>query len=89
MTTIACGVLLLGVFAYVFWPERHSARQPQKTRLEFLNEADRLSTAICATSILNIARASIPKKTMPQRAGLENEAAEVLAEIDMLEAQAR
>lgn len=38
MIYVACGVLLAAVFAYVFWPEKSSALQPQKTRLEFLAE---------------------------------------------------
>ena len=38
MSTIACGVLLLAIFAYVFWPERHVEEQIEKTRLDFLEE---------------------------------------------------
>ena len=38
MSTIACGVLLLTIFAFVFYPQRDTARQIPKTRLDFLRE---------------------------------------------------
>ncbi len=38
MSTIACGLLLLATFAFVFYPQRHTARQRPKTRLDFLRE---------------------------------------------------
>src|ERR1035438_3027024 len=38
MSTIACGVLLLAIFTFVFYPQRHTARQTAKTRLDFLRE---------------------------------------------------
>jgi hypothetical protein len=65
MTIAACILLLLAVFAYVFWPEKYSARQPQKTRSNSSASASRSSTTTCATSISNTAPANIPKKTTP------------------------
>ena len=38
MTTLACGLLMIGAFFYVFWPERNVEAQHSKTRLEYLRE---------------------------------------------------
>jgi cbb3-type cytochrome oxidase subunit 3 len=38
MSTIACGILLIALFAYVFWPERNVEAQTEKTRLDYLEE---------------------------------------------------
>ncbi len=38
MSTVACGLLLIAIFAYVFYPERRVEAQVQKTRLDFLRE---------------------------------------------------
>jgi hypothetical protein len=90
MTTIACGVLVLAVFAYVFWPERNSARQPQKTRLEFLGERKQVVYDNLRDLNFEYRAGKYPEEDYAaQRATLENEAAEVIAEIDLLEAQPR
>src|SRR5580704_5208149 len=38
MSTIASGLLLIGLFLYVFWPDRNPQAQHNKTRLEYLRE---------------------------------------------------
>ena len=38
MTWFACAVLVIGIFVYVFYPQRRTEGQTQKTRLEFLRE---------------------------------------------------
>jgi len=90
MTILACAVLLVGVFAFVFWPDRHSARQPQKTRLEFLGERKQVVYDNLRDLNFEYRAGKYPEEDYAaQRAALENEAAEVIAEIDLLEAQPR
>ena len=86
MSTIACGVLLLGIFAFVFFPQRHTARQAPKSRLEFLREQkDVLYDNLRDLNFEHSAGKYTAEDYTAQRAGLENEAAIVLAEIDQLE----
>ena len=90
MTIIACGILILAIFTYVFWPERHSEAQPQKTRLEFLGERKQVVYDNLRDLNFEYRAGKYPEEDYAaQRASLENEAAEVIAEIDLLEAQPR
>ncbi len=90
MTIAACILLLIAVFAYVFWPEKHSAHQPQKTRLEFLQERKQVVYDNLRDLNFEYRAGKYPEEDYAnQQAALENEAAEVLAEIDLLEAQPR
>jgi hypothetical protein len=89
MTTIACGVLLIAIFAYVFWPERDSARQPEKTRLEFLGERKQVVYENLRDLNFEYRAGKYPEEDYAaQRATLENEAAEIIAEMELLESQA-
>jgi len=86
MTILACSVLLIGVFAYVFWPERHATAQTTKTHLEYLRE--RRDALYDNLKDLNFEFRSgkYPEEDYnAQRATLENEAATVLHELDLLE----
>lgn len=88
MIVVACGLLLLGTLFYVFYPERHVEEQHQKTRLEYLRERkevlyDNLRDLNFEYSAGKFAQEDYAM----QQAALENEAAEVLAEIDVLEAR--
>jgi hypothetical protein len=79
-------VLLIGVFAYVFWPERHATAQTTKTQLEYLRE--RRDALYDNLKDLNFEFRSgkYPEEDYnAQRATLENEAATVLRELDLLE----
>ena len=83
MSTLACGVLLLALFAYIFWPERHVEAQTEKTRLDFLEE--RRDVVFDNLRDLNFEyhAGKYPEEDYAaQRASLENEAAEIVAEID-------
>jgi cbb3-type cytochrome oxidase subunit 3 len=85
MSTIAFGVMVIAIFAYVFWPERHVEAQTEKTRLDFLEE--RRDVVYDNLKDLNFefrAGKSSEEDYAAQRAALENEAAEVVAEIDTL-----
>lgn len=90
MTAIACGVLLIGIFVYVFYPERKVQEQHQKTRLEFLREQREVLYENLRDLNFEYNAGKYPEEDyLAQRAGMENEAAEVLAEIDMLERAGR
>jgi len=86
LSLIACALLLIGLFLYVFWPERHVEAQHNKTRLEYLRE--RRETLYDNLRDLNFEyrAGKYPEEDYAaQRAALENETADVVAEIDLLE----
>ncbi|MGC2164291.1 MAG: hypothetical protein WA634_20520 [Silvibacterium sp.] len=90
MIVFGCGLLLLGVLFYVFYPERHVEAQTQKTRLEYLLE--RKEVLYDNLRDLNFeyrAGKYVDEDYRAQQTILENEAAGVLAEIDLLESQGR
>ena len=85
MSTIACGVMLIAIFVYVFWPERHVEAQTEKTRLDFLEERREVVYENLKDLNFEFRAGKYPEEDYAaQRATLENEAAEVLAEIDTL-----
>jgi hypothetical protein len=89
MTTIACGLLLIGIFFYVFYPERSVEAQPQKTRLDFLRERKEVLYENLRDLNFEYRAGKYPEEDYAaQRAAMENETAEVLTEIDFLEKQA-
>jgi hypothetical protein len=88
MTIVACSLLLIGILFYVFYPERNVEAQLQKTRLEYLRE--RKDVLYDNLRDLNFEYRSgkfVEEDYSAQQITLENEAAEVMAEIDLLEAQ--
>lgn len=86
MSLIASGLLLIAIFAYVFYPERKVEAQVQKTRLDFLLERkDVLYDNLRDLNFEYRAGKYPDEDYAAQRAQLENEAAEVMAEIDLLE----
>jgi hypothetical protein len=86
MSTIACGVLLLAIFAFVFYPQRHTARQIPKTRLDFLREQkDVLYDNLRDLNFEYSAGKYTAEDYAAQRAALENETAAVLGELEQLE----
>jgi hypothetical protein len=89
MTTIACGLLLIGAFLYVFWPERNVEAQHTKTRLEYLRERREVLYENLRDLNFEYSSGKYPQEDYAaQRATLENEAAETVAEIDLLESDA-
>jgi hypothetical protein len=89
MSTIACGVLLLALFVYVFYPERHVEQQRNKTRLDFLLERkDVLYENLRDLNFEYNAGKYVQEDYAAQNASLENETAAVIAEIDHLEQNA-
>ncbi|WP_446742120.1 hypothetical protein [Silvibacterium acidisoli] len=88
MIVVACGLLLLVLLVYVFYPERHVEAQRQKTRLEYLHERkDVLYENLRDLNFEYRAGKFVQDDYAAQQADLENEAAEVMAEIELLEAQ--
>jgi hypothetical protein len=86
LSTIACGLLLIAVFAYVFYPERKVEAQVQKTRLDFLRERKDVLYENLRDLNFEYRAGKYPEEDyVAQRAQLENEAVEVMDEIDLLE----
>ncbi len=86
MSTIACALLLTALFLYVFWPERHVEAQHNKTRLEYLRERREVLFENLRDLNFEYRAGKYPEEDYAsQRAMLENEAAETMAEIDLLE----
>lgn len=86
MIALACTALLVGTLLYVFYPERHVEAQTQKTRLEYLRE--RKDVLYDNLRDLNFEYRSgkfVEQDYRAQQTILENEAAGVLAEIELLE----
>ncbi len=89
MSTIACGLLLIGAFLYVFWPEKNVEAQHHKTRLEYLRERKEVLFDNLRDLNFEHRAGKYPEEDYAsQRAMLENEAAETVAEIDLLESEA-
>lgn len=83
---LACIALVVGSFLYVLWPERNIAAQNAKTRLEYLRERQEALYDNLRDLNFEYNSGKYPEEDYAaQRATLENEAAEVLAEIDLLE----
>jgi len=85
---IACAVLFVGLFLYVFWPDRNVEAQHNKTRLEYLRERREVLYDNLRDLNFEYSSGKYPAEDFTaQRAALENEAAETVAEIDLLESQ--
>jgi len=86
MSTIACALLLVAAFLYVFWPEKNVEAQHLKTRLEYLRERREVLYDNLRDLNFEYRAGKYPEEDYAaQRAMLENEAAETVAEIDLLE----
>lgn len=86
---LACAVLLIGCFLFVFWPERNVEAQHAKTRLEYLRERREVLYDNLRDLNFEYRAGKYPEEDYAaQRALLENEAAETVAEIDLLESDA-
>ena len=86
MGLIAGGVLLIVVFAYTFWPEKNPFVQRANTRLDFLRERrDVVYTNLRDLNFEYKAGKYPEEDYAAQRAMLEDEAAQLVAEIDGLE----
>jgi hypothetical protein len=89
--TTADGVLMgvalaIALLFYTFWPENVFASQRQKTRLDYLLERkEQLYENLRDLSFEHRAGKYPEEDFLAQRAQLENEAAQLLAEIERLQ----
>lgn len=83
---IAGMLLLFALVVYTFWPENSFASQKQKTRLDFLLERkEQLYENLRDLNFEHRAGKYPEEDFQAQRALLENETADLLAEIDRLQ----
>lgn len=86
MTIFGCVALLVGILIYVFYPQRKTEEQTQKTRLEYLRERKDAIYENLRDLNFEYRAGKYPEEDyVAQRAGMENEAAQVLSEIEFLE----
>jgi hypothetical protein len=82
-------LLTLGLFAYIFWPDNHPFLQRGKTRADYLRERkDVIYENLRDLNFEYLAGKHPEQDYAEQRAGLEDEAAQVVAELDRLEPNA-
>lgn len=88
MSLIAGGLLFIAIFLYVFWPSSNVEAQQIKTRLEYLRERREVVFDNLRDLNFEYHAGKYPEEDYAaQRAALENEAAEIVSEIDILETQ--
>jgi hypothetical protein len=84
---IAGLLLLFGLFLYTFWPENGFASQKEKTRLDFLLERKEQLYENLRDLNFEYRAGKYPEEDFTsQRALLEHETEQLLAEIDHLQA---
>jgi hypothetical protein len=83
---IAGLLLLIGAFVYTFWPENGFAEQKQKTQLDYLLERKEQLYENLRDLNFEYRAGKYPEEDFEaQRASLETETAQLLAEIDRLQ----
>lgn len=86
MSILACTVLTLALLGFIFWPERTLILPASKTRLDYLRERKEVVYENLRDLNFEYRAGKYPEEDYAaQRAALENEAADVLAEIETLE----
>jgi hypothetical protein len=79
-------LLTLGLFAYIFWPDKNPFLQRDKTRADYLRERkEAIYENLRDLNFEYLAGKHPEPDYAVQRASLENEAAQVVAELDRLE----
>jgi hypothetical protein len=88
MGMIAGVVLTLAVFVYMFRPEKNPFVQADKTRVDYLRERKDVIYENLRDLSFEYQAGKYPEQDYAeQRAGLEDEAARVIAEMEALEAR--
>ncbi len=86
MAYVACIALLIAVFAYTFWPEKNPFVQRATSRLDFLRERrESIFTNLRDLNFEYKAGKYPEEDYATQRTMLEDEAAIIVQEIDLLE----
>ncbi len=88
MGLLAASAMTILLFVYIFWPERRLLRQVEKTRVDYLEERREAIYENLRDLNFEYLAGKHPEQDFEvQRAGLEDEAAGVLLEIDTLQEQ--
>lgn len=88
MSLLACLTLTASLLAFIFWPERNPFVQADKTRLDYLRERkDAIYENLRDLNFEYLAGKYPEADYGEQRRALEDEAAQVLAEMDQLSAR--
>ena len=88
MSLLAGIALVLICFGYIFWPDRHPFLQADKTRVDSLRERkDAIYENLRDLNFEHLAGKYPEADFEEQRRVLEGEAAEVMQEMDLLEAR--
>jgi hypothetical protein len=88
MSVIACILLTVSLLSFIFWPERSPFVQADKTRLDYLRERkDSIYENLRDLNFEYLAGKYPESDYAEQRRALEDEAAQVLAEMDRLAAR--
>jgi hypothetical protein len=88
MSLFAIVLLTLALFAYIFWPEKNPFVQADKTRVDYLRERKDVIYENLRDLNFEYQAGKYPELDYEeQRRGLEDEAAQVIAEIDALTAR--
>jgi hypothetical protein len=88
MGMIAGVVLTLAIFVFMFWPEKNRFIQADKTRVDYLRERkDAIYENLRDLNFEFLAGKYPEQDYAEQRAGLEDEAARVIAEMELLQAR--
>lgn len=86
MGWILGGVLAVALFVYTFWPENVFASQREKSRLDFLLERKEQLYENLRDLNFEYRVGKYPEEDfVAQRTQLENEAAQLVAEIELLQ----
>jgi hypothetical protein len=86
MGAIAGVVLTLALFMFIFWPEKNIFFQADKTRVDYLRERkDVIYDNLRDLNFEYLAGKYPEQDYAEQRAALEDEAAQVIAEMETLE----
>ncbi len=91
MSSILPGIILtLGLFAFIFWPDKNPFVQRDKTRADYLRERkDVIYDNLRDLNFEYLAGKHPEADYAEQRAGLEDEAAQVIAELEGLASPAK
>src|ERR1700709_1275259 len=88
MGMMAGVALTLAVFVYMFWPEKNPFVQADKTRVDYLRERkDVIYENLRDLNFEYLAGKYPEQDYAEQRAGLEDESARVIAEMELLNAR--
>ena len=86
MGLISSVLLAIALFIYTFWPENVFAQQRQKTRLDYLLERKEQLYENLRDLNFEFKAGKYPEEDfVVQRAQLENETAQLLGEIELLQ----